>query len=68
MSGRPAMTTAMQTDLKKDQGHKPRLSITIQTIINNIPQQRMDSCTHPGDSRYPIHIPYDLCILTKYHG
>ena len=26
-----------------------------------------DNHIPPFDSRYPIPIPYDLCILTKYH-
>lgn len=27
-----------------------------------------DNHVPPVDSRYPIHIPYDPCTLTMYHG
>jgi hypothetical protein len=37
-------------------------------ITDARPHGGTENYVPPIDSRYPLHIPYELCTLTKYHG
>lgn len=73
MCSRFALNTVMQKHTGKGEGHG--------WVIEDTAVFTSDECTNAishmdgkirfsplKKSRYLIHIPYDLCTLTKYHG
>jgi len=47
---------------------KPEVILSDECTTDAIAHGNGESCSPCLKPRYLIHIPYDLCTLTKYHG